>query len=650
MGSRRIYRRLIDVGEALEALERLVRLEPRGVEEVDARHSLGRVLAEDVRAGIHYPPFTRSLVDGYAVLHSDTEGAYEDRPVKLRLVGSVRVGERPGFELRPGECAEVSTGAALPYPADAVVPVEYTRVEGGVVHVFRGVGKGENVDYVGSDAVEGEVIAVRGSLVTPQLLAAMLAAGVDKVRVYVRPRVAVIPVGNELAEPGSELEYGRVYESNSYMICGMIERAGGLASRYPIVRDDYGEIRAAVDEALSESDVVVTIGGTSAGAEDLVYRVFEGYSPGVVVHGLKVTPGRPTVIALAGDKILVGLPGFPVSCANVARLVLMPIVRRLAGLRGEEGEPAYSAELAAPVRGLPSLKRVIPVVLGRRGGRVVALPLPYRSGSIVTFTHADGLAVVPEGVEYLPEGSRVEVYAYGRVDFGRTLFMGSHCPLAMELLRRAGARVIVAGSLHGLTAVGRGVADVAGSHLYDEESGEYNWPLIPRYGYRGLVVVRGYVRRQGFIFRRGLGVESLGDIAERGLRFVNRNRGSGTRALIERLVREEAERLGEAPSSLKRRIRGFEYEVRTHEAVGYLISRGVADVGVGVEYVAHMYGLEFKWIADEVYDFIVKRESLGKAGVERLLELLRPENLEELLTRYPGYELHPETGKVIYEC
>ncbi len=647
--ARKMYRRLVGVDEVLKLVDEAVGLRPRRVEEVYVGDAVGRVLAENVHARINVPPYTRALMDGYAVFSRDVEEAWEDRPVRLKVKGGLAAGPAKYVAIERGECLEVATGAVIPYPADAVVPVEYTSREGEWVYVYRRVRHGENLDTLGSDVVEGEVVAWKGDLVTPLTVAALTAAGISRVKVYGRVRVTIIPTGDEIREVGDELRLGELYDSNSHMIYSMLRSLGADVRRTGVVRDSFNDIRAAVEKALVESDVVVTIGGTSAGLEDKTYRVFDLYRPGIILHGVKVKPGRPLVIAAAGEKILVGLPGFPLSCYITASLFLAPMVARLQGLR-LDSPPELEARLLAPVKGIAGVRCFVPVILGEDGA---AYPLQTHSGRIASLPLIDGFAVIPEDAEYVRPGVNVKVVRFPGLRTYEANILGSHCPVLERLASRLRAehavRVVYVGSMGGLQMLRLRLADVAGCHLYDAASGEYNRPFLVKLGIKGVVLIRGYVREQGFVFRRGLDppVGSLRDVLERGLRFINRNQGSGTRFLVDRLVEEEASRLGVEPDEVKSRIRGYGFEARTHEAVAYAVASGIADVGVAIRYVAERYRLGFTKISDEIFDFAVRAESTRKPPVVKLVSMLQPEHLSGVINGLPGFSLHPDTGKNI---
>ncbi|RLF05845.1 MAG: molybdopterin biosynthesis protein [Thermoprotei archaeon] len=652
MGRRRIYHRLVTPEEALKVIENHIRLAPLGVESLKLREAVGRVLAEDVRAVIDVPPFDRSTVDGYAVRAEDTYVAEEYSPVTLRLVGRVEVGEAPRVGVGRGECVEVATGAPIPPGANAVVMVEYAEEAGDKVLIYRKARVGEHVSHAGSDALRGEILAWRGTRLTPELIGALAAAGVKEVKVYRQPVVAIIATGNELLEPGRNYVEWRIYDADTYLISAALAELSCKPLVMGICRDDEEAIRERVDEGLRRADVVLVTGGTSAGMGDLVYRVLDVYDPGVLVHGLKLRPGKPTVVAASGEKLIFGLPGFPLSCYMTFTLLVKPVLARLAGLPLKMLERArVRATLAVRIAGAPGYRRLVPVLLrlGRRG--LVAYPVGGDSGSIHRLSASDGFVEVPEGLEQVLEGEEVEVTLFrDRLELPDLTVIGSHCPALEKLLTRLGARYRVrclnVGSLAGLRAVIAGAADAAGIHLYDEREDTYNLPYLR--SVRGAVLVRGYVRRQGLIVARGNphNISSMRDVIEKRLRMVNRVKGSGTRALVDKLIGDALRELGLEWGDVE--IPGYSFEARTHNGVALAVLRGLADVGVGIEYVARLYGLDFVYIKDEVYDFVVSKEAMDKESVKGFLRLLHSQWFRHLLSEMPGYEPLPDTGQVIY--
>ncbi|ACB39780.1 molybdopterin biosynthesis protein [Pyrobaculum neutrophilum] len=630
-----IFHNLVTLEEASSALLKFAK--PLGSEEVDIAEAYGRVLSRDVVAQVDVPPFDRSTVDGYAVVAESTYGASELTPVELKVVGRVEAGGWPNVEVRQGEAVEVATGAPLPRGANAVVMVEYTQERDGVVKIFRSVAPGENVMSAGSDISAGEVALRRCTRLTAREIGVLAALGVKTVQVLRRPRVAIISTGNELAPPGAPLGVGKLYDVNSYALAASVAEAGGVPELVGIVRDDAGEYRRALEAALSSSDVVLISGGTSAGVADLTYRVL-GEMGEVLFHGIMVKPGKPTLAAAVGGKIVVGLPGYPSSALMIFHTVVRPFLLKLQCL---EPDPpaAVKASLAVGVEGAKGRRALYPVVLVGRGGSYRAYPLYAESGAISVLARADGYVVVPENVEFLAEGEEVEVRLFEKYRPAEFYFIGSHDPHLDAALARRNIKAVYVGSMGGLMAVKRGEADMAGVHVFDPGSGLYNTPFVEKLDIRDVAVVGLYEREQGLMVQRGnpKGVRGVEDLLRPDVVFVNRPRGTGTRALLDMLLGEAARRLGLTLEEAAAKIRGYTHEVKTHTAVAAAVAQGRADVGVGVRYAAELYGLEFIPLGWEQYDLVVKRGALEKA-----LEIAA-----ELLSDLPrGYRRYEWSGRV----
>ena len=652
-GSRRIYRKPISLSRVIEVIEKYFKLEPKGIECVPLSEAVNRVLAEDVHAIYSYPPFDRALYDGYALIADDIAKAYEDNPVKLSLKGRISAGESPKIELKRGECCEVATGAPIPYPADVVVPIEYSKEVDNLVYIYRRFSKGFGIQYACTDCVKGEVVAKRGTLLTPLLIGTLASVGITKVKVYTKPTIGIIAIGNELIEPGKTLERWKVYESNSFMVKSFLKDLGLEAHYLGLIRDRYEDLKVILDKALIEFDVVMTIGGTSAGYEDIVYRVLERYEPGIIVHGLKVKPGSPTIIAIAGDKLIIGLPGFPLSCFLVLHLIVKEILCKITGLLQEKRE-LYGI-LLKNVEGTLGYVKLVPALIRREGGTFYAYPIHLHSGFLLKASLCDGFILIPEDRELITKGERAKIILTNFKD-SDLIFIGSHCPLTERLLlelHRQGIRVkyLFTGSMSGVVAIKDGFADIAGIHIYSPKSDSYNRDLLEDLRIRDIVLIRGYDREQGFILRRGLGdvVNSFMDIINLRLRFINRNKGSGTRALVDYLILKEAEKRRIDPSQLKASIRGYNVEVSTHESIALAIVEGKADVGVGIRYVAEKYNLDFTRIKYENYDFLI-RKSFMKSSIFRVFNRLLTEFLRSIIGEYRGYRIPDTLGEVIYEA
>ena len=653
MSGRVIFHELLTVGEALSRIFSVADVRPLGVEVVGLSDAYGRVLAEDIYSPIDVPPFDRSIVDGFAVRAEDLFGVDELNPGELRIVGFVEPGDSILPRVSPGEAVEISTGAPVPPGANSIVMVEYTRRVGDRVQVFRSVVPGENIAYAGSDIVLGELILRRCTRLGVRELGVLAATGLKHVRVYRRPRVAVISTGNELEEPGSPLTPGRIYDVNSYTISAALLELGVEPVALGVVGDDEVEMEEVIGRAEREYDMVVVSGGTSAGLGDLVYRVFSKLGPpGIIVHGLKVKPGKPTVIAVSrSGKLLVGLPGFPSSAMMIFNLIVKPIVARMLCL--QYPEVTVKARLAVRVEGARGRRGLYPVSLVDVGGGVVAYPLPAESGAIKVIAMADGFIEVPESLEYMGEGEEVTVKLFSHHYRPADLYIiGSHDMGLDRLTPLLGlnVKIINVGSLEGLKSVIRGEADIAGIHLVDEETGEYNIPYLKRYNVRNAVLIRGYMREQGLIVAKGNpnNVRGFEDVVDKGLTIVNRNRGSGTRVLLDMKLREIARARGLTFEELVSKVKGYYYEARTHTAVAAAISQGKADVGVGIKVAAELYNLDFISLGWEYYDFLIPKAKLGKEQVKAFIRVLKsPEARREL--EKLGYRVPSDIGEVVWE-
>ncbi len=658
---RKIFRELVSVEDARKLFREHFNPQPREVEAVSLEECAGRVLAENVEAAIDVPPFDRASMDGFAVRAEDLYGAEEDHPLSLRIVGRIGAGEEPKIGVGLGEAVEVSTGAPMPRGANAVVMVEYTWQGDSSLKVYRAVVPGENIAAAGSDIMAGELILRRGDLLSPRETGVLAALGVARVNVFSRPVVAVLSTGNEVVEPGKPLRFGKIYDINSRTVADSVAENGGVPVFMGIVGDDAGEMRRRLEEAVGSADLVLTSGGTSAGVGDLLYRIVGGLGePGILVHGVSARPGKPLIIAVVGGKPVFGLPGYPTSALMMFHLFVRPVLREMAGL-GEAERRTVRA--SAPERILSSggRREYMPVnVIRDEAGRFSVYPVPGGSGSITTLAEADGFIEIPEGKAFFDEGEDVEVELFGAgLKPADLMIIGSHCvgvDVLLDVMRRRGygfkCKVVNTGSSGGLAAVRRGEADLAGTHLLDEASGTYNVPFLERFGVADkAVLVRGYNREQGLVVAKGnpKGIGGVEDITREGVSFINRNQGSGTRILLDMLLGRIARERSQGFEEIVGRIDGYRVESKSHSGVAVAVLQGKADVGLAIRAVADMYGLGFIPVADECYDFLVRRERMGKDAVRAFLGVLRSEEFKAALrSRTTGLEPTEETGHIIY--
>ncbi len=625
--------------QASERFRQHLKLGPLGTEAVALDAALDRVLGEDVVADVDVPGFDRSNVDGFAVQAADTFGATEEAPRSVRSNGEVLTpGVVPTEAVRAGFATPIATGAMLPRGADAVVMVEHTDpVESDglrSIEIGRAATPGENVAYAGTDIARGETVLRAGQLLTSREIGVLAAIGVAEVEVFRRPRVAILSTGDEIVPPGSPLPLGAIYDSNAAIIGAAVAELGGEAVQLGVVRDDEKALEEALDTAM-QYDVVLLSGGTSKGAGDLSYRVASRLGdPGIVAHGVALKPGKPICLAVSHGKPVVILPGFPTSAIFTFHEFVAPVIRAFAGTPPERGQQV-TATLPMRVNSERGRTEYLLVGLVRSGDGFSAYPMGKGSGSVTTFSGADGFITVGQHTEMLDAGSEVPVQLLAqRLEPADLVVIGSHCvgldALVGELVRRGlRCKTMHVGSMGGLRAAQRGECDVAGVHLMDPKTGEYNRPLLTD----GLELVPGYRRMQGIVFREGdarfagRSVESAIALAlhDSDCTMVNRNAGSGTRILVDRLLGTN-------------RPPGYGVQTKSHNAVAAAVTQGRADWGVAIDTVARQYGLGFIPLQEEHYDFVVPRSRLESAGVQAFRELLADADMRERLARF-GFRL-----------
>jgi putative molybdopterin biosynthesis protein len=604
-------------------------LQPRS-EQVLLDDALGRVLAVDITARVDVPGFDRSNVDGFAVRASDTFGAEELKPVCLAVADVVlSAGQLPpdGFEVPSMTAVPIATGAIVPRRADAVVMVEHTQTDREQILVSRAAVPGGNISFAGSDIGRGEVVMRRGTHMAARETGVLAAVGVAKIEVVRRPRVAVISTGDEIVAPGEPIAVGEVFDSNQRILLDSIAELGCVPAGHGIVPDDDVRLEGLLETLISDdhmADVVILSGGTSKGEGDVNARVAERLSdrypdsPGVVVHGVALKPGKPVLLSVVAGVPLVVLPGFPTSAIFTFHEFVAPLLRRLSGM---PSLTTQTVDAVAPMRinSIPGRTEYSLVDLVEGVSGLAAYPLGAGSGSVTAFGRADGFIRIPATVEYVAQGSPLTVRLIDtRSRPADLIAIGSHCigfDHVLGLLADRGFRIksIPVGSTAGLAALARGEGDVAGVHLLDAVSGEYNKPFLSE----GIRLIRGYGRRQGIAFRRD---DTLADIETREAliaalrsprrRMINRNPGSGTRILIDELLG------GFQPD-------GYLHQARTHHAVAAAIEQRRADWGMTLDNIAAAAGLGFVFIADERYDIAVAADRWERPAVDALRQVLQ---------------------------
>jgi putative molybdopterin biosynthesis protein len=595
-------------------------------ETVPVPEACGRVTAEAVYARICAPHYPASAMDGIALAARRTFGASETTPVTLQV----------------GEFTVVDTGDPIPEGCDAVVMVEeLVPCDGGAVKLHAPAAPWQNIRQIGEDICAGEMILPAHVPVSPAAIGAMLAAGVMQVDVLRRPVVGIIPTGDEVVPPTADPGPGDVVEFNSSIFSAMLAQWGAEARTWPIVPDDREAIRNALDTALDACDIVLLNAGSSAGREDYSAEVI-GALGEVLFHGIAMKPGKPAILGCRGPQPILGVPGYPVSGILVLTELLKPVLDAWYQTAPAAPEARTATLARALVSGL-KYQEFVRVRLGVVGGKLMASPLNRGSGVVSSFMKADGILTVPQGREGYEAGEQVPVQLLRPMaELERTLVaIGSHDPLldeAADLLHRADPTVFMSsthvGSMGGIMAVRRGETHVAGVHLLDESDGSYNTSYIKKHFPGGGVrLVECVGRTQGLMLAPGnpLGIRGLEDLARPGLRYVNRQKGSGTRILIDYLCKQKG--IDAAA------IYGYEREEFTHTSVAAQIASGTADAGMGIWSAARLYGLDFLPVCMEQYDLLIPDSAFDTPMVQRLLEVLGSEAFRARIEALGGYTL-----------
>ena len=630
------FLQVLDRHEAERRFRAAVDCTPRYREVVSLDAALGRVLADDVVSSVDVPSFDRSNVDGFAAIAADTFGASEAEPRVVSLIEEeIRTGVVPSSAIFSGKAVSIATGGMVPRGADAVIMVEHCDLRNGDLLILRAVSAGSNISFAGTDITAGETVLRAGQWLTSRETGVLAAIGIAQVTVWRKPVVAILSTGDEIIAPGEQIQAAQVYDSNGQILADATRELGGEPRYLGIVPDNESELRKRLRHALTFADVVLLSGGTSKGVGDVSYRVVsELTDPGIVAHGVALKPGKPLCLAATRGRAVVVLPGFPTSAVFTFHEFVAPLIRMLGG-RGSEERTVVPAKLAVKVNSEIGrteflLVRLVAVPDRDEAISLAAYPMGQGSGSVTSFSHADGFATVGRHHEILEAGTALEVQLLGsELQIADLVVIGSHCiglDSLLGALQRQGIRskFLAIGSSGGLEAVKRGECDLAGVHLLDPTTGEYNRPfLTPE-----LDLIAGYGRLQGIVFRPGdtrferMGArEAIANaVQDPACVMVNRNNGSGTRVLIDRLLR------GAKPP-------GYAVQPRNHNATAAAVKQGRADWGMTLDTIARNAGLGFLPVQAERYDFIVPRARDNRPGVVAFRTLLQQPSTRAALER-----------------
>jgi len=618
-------------------LAKLIRLETETIPVIQAS---GRVLAEPLFARISSPPFHCAAMDGIAVRAEITYGATEESSKVLQI----------------GEGAiYVNTGNPIPDGMDAVIMIEDVHlIDSERVEIREAAYPWQHVRSMGEDLIATEMAFPENHKVTPYDLGALLACGYREINVKKRPTVLIVPTGSELLEPdhlhsiGLDRRSG-IIESNSYVLCGLVVEDGGVPVRHPIVKDDPSRIKEALLANDERVDLVLIIAGSSAGSEDYTRSIIEE-SGEILAHGISMMPGKPTMLGKYRDRPMIGIPGYPVSAIMAYEELVRPLLCHALHLM----KPERPKIKALPTRKIPSklgTEEFLRVKVGKIGEKFFASPLPRGAGMITSLTRADGIIRVPSLSEGLNENEAVEVELLRPLDQieNTVVMVGSH-DLTLDLLGNLLGKVYPpvffsshnVGSLGGILAIKNGICHMAGLHLLDPATGEYNFPYIRQY-LKGMEVrVLHLVRReQGLIVQRGnpKKVKGLEDLLHKEISFINRQKGSGTRILLDHTLQT----LSLGPG----KIQGYEKEEFTHMAVASAVASGRVDVGMGILSAARALDLDFIPVASERYDVIIPCIHFVDEKIQKVIETIRSKEFKEMVLQMGGYDVS-RTGEELY--
>ncbi len=590
---------------------------------VRVQDAAGLVTAEPVWATRSSPPFDAAGMDGIAVRAADTLGASETTPVYLE----------------PGAYDVVDTGDPMPPGRDAVVMREHVHYGGDAAELRAAVPPYQHVRSIGEDVSATELLLPEGHRLRATDLAAAAAAGATQLLVRRRPVVAILPTGDEVRPIGEQTGAGEIIDTNSLMLATQAREAGCEAHCLPIEPDDPAGIARAVSAAVSGCDLLIIVAGSSAGRDDYTARVVAELGT-LAVHGVAVRPGHPVVLGVVNGTPVLGAPGYPVSAALTFDIFAEPLLAELVGATPRR-RPRITARLARKLASPLGMDDWVRVRLGMVGGETVATPLPRGAGVLTSLVRADGLLVVPAGQEGHHPGEHVEVELLRGIDdiFRTIVAIGSHdlvLDLAASALRAEDPLITLAssnvGSLGGLVALRDGLCHIAGSHLLDPATGEYTLPYLDRIlPGGGAGVVRLVHRDQGLIVAPGnpLGLAGIGDLTRAGVRYVNRQRGAGTRVLLD----HELGRRGIGPGA----VDGYAREEPTHLAVAAAVAAGRADAGLGIMAAARAFGLDFVPVTQEPYDLVVAPGAMESPRLAPLWALLHSDRFQAAVTELGGY-------------
>ncbi|OLS23848.1 MAG: Molybdopterin molybdenumtransferase [Candidatus Heimdallarchaeota archaeon LC_3] len=607
----------------------------RLIEKISIENALSRVLGENISAKVDVPPFDRSRMDGYAVRAKDTFEIDEIHPKKFKIVDSVAAGEFSKKLLFDSyTCIEIATGAPIPVETNAVVMIEYTsKVAENEIEIFRPVTPQENIESAGSDVMLGEIVLYKDDIITPIRLGILSSMGLSQVPVYRKMKIGVISTGNELTKIGEDLEYGNIYDSNSIILINLIKNFGGETIDLGICKDDLNEYFNLIKNNIDKVDLLLISGGTSAGESDYSYRIIKEMGGILLFHGVSLKPGKPVAVGLIKEKMLIILPGFPASAIFAFNSIVDPLLKKVLNLKVKESQK-IKAKVGQKFRNTSGRTEFKLVYLIEENSVYYVFPIKATSGSISALERADGYITIPDSLSNIEIDETIEVTLFkDKLTIPDLVFIGSHDfflnSLTNELKNNFPAtnlKLIYTGSTGGLISISQNKCDITAIHLLDSESKTYNKPFIKKYGLEDKIIfVSGYKRIQGLIIPKGnpKKIQSLQDLMRKDLKFLNRNEGSGTRILLDILLKDFSNTLEKDFKEVINEIEGYDAITFSHSGAAISVKRGARDVSIGIKSYADLFDLDFIQLQEEDYDFLIRKSSLDKPAVKNFISLLK---------------------------
>jgi putative molybdopterin biosynthesis protein len=625
---RNIYISNIDIDEAKELYFSKFKSTKIEYEEISVYDSLDRVTYSAVYANISSPHYNSAAMDGIAILAQNTYGASEINPKILT---------------KNKDFVYVNTGNVIKDIYNAVIMIEdVIEVDENSIKILSPAYPWQHIRPIGEDIVVGEMIIPSRHKIRPMDIGALIAGGINKVMVYKKPSVAIIPTGSEIVESVEELKEGKIIDSNSRVFENLVFKYGGIPNRYSPQEDNYHNLKKLIEEASKNNDIVITNAGTSAGSEDYVVKIIREIGE-VIVHGVALKPGKPTILGIINEKPIIGIPGYPVSSYIAFEEFAKPLIYKYIGLE-KENEEIYDAILSKRLVSSLKNKEIVRVNLGYVNNKLIATPLTRGAGVTMSLVKADGFLEIPRKSEGIDAGSKVDVRIIKSLEEIKSslVSIGSHdiiMDLIGDMLNLSSGHV---GSMGGIMAMKRKEAHIAPIHLLDENTGEYNISYIKKYfNNEDMALIKGVKRLQGFMVQSGnpKNINNFGDLSRKDLSYINRQRGAGTRILLDYNIKK----LNIDTNS----VNGYEREMNTHMAVAVSVKSGSADTGLGVLSAARAMDLDFVPVGYESYDFLVYKENLEDVKIKKFISILKSDEFKEKINELGGYELD-NTGDVIH--